>query len=154
MRIRLLKKTDISEVAKLFVDSYKKDEKSRRWKQELAEKYILMQYRLCKDLCFVATENEKIVGVSLAIIKPDFNKEIVVSKVLLVHPEYRRKKIASKMLRKLCIKAENKYNVSDIETSIYTLTNFPITWYENIGFRTKKHLEITKASITKILRVV
>lgn len=154
MRIRLLKRNEINIVAKLFVESYKKDDKARRWDETLAEKYILMIYRLCKDLCFVAVEGEHIVGVALGLIMPEFNKEIVDFKVLLVHPDYRRKKIGSKLMRKVCIKAESKYNIKEIEASIYTLTNFPITWYESVGFRTRKHHEVTRASITNVLKVV
>lgn len=154
MRIRLLKRNEINKVAKLFVESYKKDEKTRRWDEVYAEKYILMLYRMCKELCFVAVDNERIVGVALGIILPEFNKEIVDFKVLLVHPDYRRKKIGSKLMRKVCIKAENKCNIKEIESSIYTLTNFPITWYESIGFRTRKHHEVTRASIEKVLKVI
>ena len=57
-------------------------------------------------------------------------------------------------MRKVCIKAENKYNIREIESSIYTLTNFPITWYESIGFRTRKNYEVTRGSIDNILKVV
>lgn len=154
MRIRLLKRNEINVVAKLFVESYKKDEKARRWDASYAEKFILMHYRMCKDLCFVAVDNDKIVGVALAIVLPEFNKDIVDFKVLLVHPDYRRKKIGSKLMRKVCIKAENKYNILEIESSIYTLTNFPITWYESIGFRTRKNHEVTRGNIENILKVV
>lgn len=154
MRIRLLKKSDIEKVAKLFVESYVKDEKSRRWQKKFAEKYILMLYRICKDLCFVAIDGENIVGVSLNVILPEFNKEIISSKVLLVHPSYRKQKIGSKLLKKVLSKAYNKYELKEIETSIYTLTNFPITWYERVGFRTKKNYEITKANISNVLMLV
>ena len=154
MTIRLLKRNEINKVAKLFVESYKKDEKTRRWDESYAEKYILMLYRICKDLCFVAVDNEKIVGVALATVLPEFNKEIIDFKVLLVHPEYRRKKIGSKLMRKVCIKADNKYRIKEIESSIYTLTNFPITWYESVGFRTRKHHEVTRASVDDVLKVV
>lgn len=154
MRIRLLKKSDVEKVSKLFVESYVKDEKSRRWQKKYAEKYILMIYRICKDLCFVAIEGEKIVGVSLNVILPEFNKEIIVSKVLLVHPNYRKQKIGSKLLKKVLSKANNKYELKEIETSIYTLTNFPITWYEKVGFRTKKNYEITKANISNVLALL
>lgn len=154
MRIRLLKKSDIDEVAKLFVDSYKKEEKHRRWKIEFAKKYIFNIYRIHKDICFVAVENNKIIGVALSEIIPEFSKEVVVSKVLLIHPDYRRKKVGSKLLRKICIKAENKYNLKEIETNIYTLTNFPITWYESIGFRTKKYYETTRANISDVIKII
>ena len=150
----MLKKSDIPEVSRLFVDSYKKEEKKRRWVLKFAEKYILNIYRLYKDICFVATENGKIIGVALCEVLPEYNKEVIVSKVLLVHPDFRRKKVGSKLLRKICIKAENKYDIKEIETSIYTLTNFPITWYESMGFRTKKHYETTRADIVKVLRIV
>ena len=152
LRIRLMKKKDILEVSTLLVNSYKSEEKLRRWDIKYAEKYVLNMYRFCKDLCFVAIENERIVGVALSYILQDFNKEILVSKVLLVHPQNRRKKIATKLLRKLCIKAENKYKISEIETNIYTLTNFPISWYESIGFRTRKNYETTRCTISKVLR--
>lgn len=154
MTIRLLKRSDINEVAKIFVESYKKEDKARRWDEKLAEKYVLIHYRVCKELCFVAVDSERIVGVALASVIPEFNKEIVEFKVLLVHPDYRRKKIGSKLMRKMCIKAENKYGINEIEASIYTLTNFPITWYESVGFRTRKHYEVTRASTAKILQVV
>lgn len=154
MRIRLLKRNEIKEVAKLFVESYKKDERTRRWNEAFAEKYVLMLYRICKDLCFVAVECDRIVGVALGLIVPEFNKEIVEFKVLLVHPDYRRKKIGSKLMKKVCIKAENKYNIKEIEASIYTLTNFPITWYESVGFRVRQYHEVTRASIENVLRVV
>ena len=69
--IRLLKKNEIGEVAKLLVDAYKKEEKAKRWELQLAENYVLMLYRMCKDLCFVAVEGGKIVGTSLNIIMPE-----------------------------------------------------------------------------------
>lgn len=154
MKIRLLKRSEINEVAKLFVESYKKESKSKRWELDLAEKYILMQYRISKDLCFVAVDNDKIVGVCLGLIVPEFNMEYIELKTLLVHPEYRRQKIASGLVRKICIKAENKYNIREIEASMDTLINFPITWFESIGFRTRKHFEVTRASIENVLKVV
>ena len=154
MRIRLLKKNDINKVAMLFVESYKKEDKKRRWEISYAQKYIFNMYRLYKDVCFVATENNEIIGVALCEILPEFNKEILVSKVLLVHPKCRKRKIGSKLLKKICIKSENKFGISDIETNIYTLTNFPITWYESLGFRTKKNYEITRASIEKVLKTI
>lgn len=152
--IRLLKKNEIGEVAKLLVDAYKKEEKAKRWQLTCAETYVLMLYRMCKELCFVAIEGGKIVGTSLNIIMPEYTKEIVESKILLVHPDFRKREFGSKLLRRVCIKAENKYNIKDIECNIDTLTNFPITWYERIGFRTRKNYEVTRADIAKVLRSI
>lgn len=154
MRIRLLKKSEIKLAAKIFVESYKKESKNRQWEEAYAEKYILMLYRLCKELCFVAIEEEKVVGLAFAINLPEFNKEILDFKVLLVHPDYRRKKIASKLMKRVLVKAENKYNIKEVEANIYTLTNFPITWYESIGFRTRKHYEVTRASVEQVLKII
>ena len=130
MRIRLLKKNEIKEVAKLLTEAYESETKDRRWSEKYAEKYIWLLYRMCSKLCFVAVEDGKIVGVTLNVIIPEFNKEVIESRVLVVHPDYRRKKIGTKLI------------------------NFPITWYECLGFRTKKYYETTRANIANILNKV
>lgn len=154
MRIRLLKKNEIKEAARLLVIAYENESKDRKWDEKYAEKYILMMYRMCKELCYVAVEENKIVGMTLNVIMPEFNKEIVESRVLLVHPDFRRRKIGTKLITKVCDKAASKYEIEEIESSIYTLTNFPITWYECIGFRTKKYYEVTRANIANVLNRV
>ena len=154
MRIRLMKKTDISQVVELFVESYKKEDKSMRWTNAIAEKYILMIYRMCKDLCFVIVNKDKVIACAMSIITPDYDKCIIDSKILLVHPDFRKQGLAKKLIRKTCIKAESKYNIGIIEANIYTLTNFPISWYESIGFRTKKNFELTRANIKKVLKEI
>ena len=154
MRIRLLKKNEIKEVAKLLVTAYETEKNDRRWDEKYAEEYVSIIYRMCNRLCFVAVEDGKIVGVTLNIIMPEFNKNILESRVLLVHPDYRRQKIGTKLIIKVCEKALNDLKIDEIESSIYTLTNFPITWYECIGFRTKKYYETTRANIANILNKI
>jgi len=154
MRIRLMKKSDILQVVELFIESYKKEDKSMRWERNIAEKYILMIYRMCKDLCFVIINKDKVIACAMSIITPEYDKCIVDSKILLVHPDFRKQGLAKKLIRKTCVKAETKYGVEIIESNIYTLTNFPISWYESIGFRTKKNFELTRANIPKVLKEV
>ena len=95
----------------------------------MAEKYINMHLRMNKELCFVATENSKIIGIGLCMLKPKYNKEIIDSHILIVHPDYRRKKVATKLLKKIISKANNKFGIDEIESSVTSLTNFPISWY-------------------------
>ena len=154
MRIRLLKQKDIEEVVKLIIESYKKEDKSRIWTENIAREYLRRIYKLNREVCFVAQEGEKIIGVALCRIRPEFNKIKVISDMLLVHPEYRKKKVATKLLNKLLTKAKNKFNVTEIETSIYTLLDFPIIWYESIGFRKIKNLEILSTSIDKVIKLL
>lgn len=154
MRIRLLKKTEVKDVANLLVEAYETESKERRWKGTFAEAYVKQIYKMCNKLCFVAVEDGKIVGATLNIIMPEYNKNILESRMLLVHPEYRRQKIGTKLITKVCEKAMNDFKIEEIESSIYTLTNFPITWYECLGFRTKKYYEVTRANIANILNKV
>ncbi len=154
MRIRLLKQKDIEEVVKLIIESYKKEDKSRIWTENIAREYLRRIYKLNREVCYVAQEGEKIIGVALCRIRPEFNKIKVISDMLLVHPEYRRKKVATKLLNKLLTKAKNKFNVMEIETSIYTLLDFPIIWYESIGFRKLKNIEILSANIEKVTKLL
>lgn len=87
-------------------------------------------------------------------IKPEYTKYIIASHILIVHPDYRRKKIATKLLSKIITKAENKYGIDEIESSVESLTNFPISWYESIGFKEKKHYTIVKAKIQNVLKSI
>ncbi len=153
MRIRLFNKKDLDEAINLIITSYKKDKKIK-WTKEITEKYLLMHYRMNKDLCFVATENQKIIGIGLCMLKPEYNKVIINSHILIVHPDHRRKKVATKLLSKIIVKAKNKYNVDEIESSVESLTTFPISWYESIGFREKKHYTLVKAKISDILKSI
>ena len=154
MRIRLLKQKDIEEVIKLIIESYKKEEKNRRWTENITREYLRRIYKLNREICFVAQEGEKIIGVALCRIRPEFNRLKIISDMLVVHPEYRKKKVATKLLNKVLTKAKNKFSVIEIETSIYTLLDFPIIWYESIGFRKIKNLEILSASIDKVIKLL
>ena len=154
MRIRLFNKKDLEESVVLIIDTYKKENKKKRWTKDMAEKYLLMHFRMNKDLCFVATENQKIIGIGLCMVKPQYNKNIIDSHILIVHPDYRRKKIATKLLKKMILKAKNKYGIDEIESSVESLTNFPISWYESIGFREKKHYTLIKSNIDNILKCI
>lgn len=154
MRIRLFNKKDMEECVKLIVNVYSKESKNKRWNSKIAREYIFMHYRMNKELCFVATENKKIIGIGLCMIKPEYTKYIIASHILIVHPDYRRKKIATKLLSKIITKAENKYGIDEIESSVESLTNFPISWYESIGFKEKKHYTIVKAKIQNVLKSI
>lgn len=154
MRIRLFNKKDMEEVVKLIVSVYSKESKEHRWNKETAEKFVAMHYRLNKELCFVATEKQKIIGIGLCMLKPEYTKYIIASHILIVHPDYRRKKIATKLLTKIITKAKNKYEIGDIESSVNSLTNFPISWYESIGFKEKKHYTIVKAKVDNVLKAI
>lgn len=152
MRIRLITRKDMDEIAKLFVLSSQKESKAFRWTKEIAEKYILKSFRTNRDLCFVMTDNNKIIAAEMCILEPFLNKMVISSQYIVVHPDFRKKRVATKLIRKLVIKAENKYGIEEIETSIYSLTNFPLSWYESIGFREKKHYTLVKGNIKEILK--
>lgn len=154
MRIRLFNKKDLEEATQLIISSYRKEDKKKKWTKEMAEKYLQMHLRMNKDLCFVATEEQKVIGIGLCMLKPSYNKVIIDSHILIVHPDYRRKKIATKLLKKMITKASNKYGIDEIESSVTSLTNFPISWYESIGFKEKKHYTLIKANIENVLKSI
>lgn len=154
MRIRLFNKKDLDEVVSLVINIYKKENKKEIWTKDMAEKYILMHYRMNKELCFVAVENQKIIGIGLCMLKPEYTKYIIQSHILIVHSDYRRKKVATKLLKKIIIKAKNKYGIDKIESSVKSFTTFPISWYESIGFREKKHYTLIKANVDDVLNSI
>ena len=149
-----MKKTDIEEVSKLFFESYAKESKNMRWKEAYALRYISVLYRVCKALCFVAVDGNKVIGCALSSITPEYDHDILEFKILLVHPKFRRQKVGTKLMRKTCLKAANNFNIDVVETGLHTHTNFPVIWYESIGFRTRKDYEMTRGSIDKILNTI
>lgn len=154
MRIYLIKKNCFDEVAKLFVKAYEKEEISKRWTEKMATEYILQQYRINKELCFVCTENNKIVGVIFGYIKPEFNKYVFKNTTLIVHPEYRKKRVATRLINRLYAKVMTKYNIDLVETGIDTTINFPISWYESVGFRERKNYSVIRGSIKDVLKLI
>lgn len=149
-----MKKEDIPSVIQLFLISNKSENKQIRWDKAVAEKYILKIYRSCKDLCFVMTDKGNVICCSMSCIIPRYTQYILNSEIVLVHPKYRKMGLAKKILRKTCMKAKNKYNINNIETNIFTLTDFPIMWYESVGFRKKKNFELLTSNIDNVLKFI
>lgn len=154
MHIRLMKRKDINEVVTLFTKTFAKEKKQKRWDKTIAEKYILMIYRLSKEMCFVATEGERIIGASLNIVIPECNKEYLKIYMLVVDKEYRKKNIASKLLKKVLYKAYNKYSITTVELELENIINFPILWFEKIGFNKKQNYELMQANVINVYTIL
>lgn len=154
MRIFLIKKKDFSEITKLFINSYEREDASKRWTEKMAGEYIAQQYRLNKELCFACKQDGKIVGVIFGYIKPEFDKYIFKNNILIVHPEYRKQRIATRLINRLFIKVMTVYNIDVVETSVDTTINFPISWYESIGFRERKNHSVIRGSIKEVLKLI
>lgn len=146
-----MKKKELNCVTKLLVDAFIKEKKTKRWSVNAANKYINIIYRISKDVCFVAVEGNEIIGISLNEIWPEHEREILKLSMLVVNEKYRNKKVASKLIKKTITKANKKYDVEDVELGVETITNFPVMWFEKIGFNKKENYEILKGKILEII---
>lgn len=151
MQVRLMKKKDINDVTKIIVDAFKKESKLKRWDIAIAEKYVNIIYRISKDVCFVATDKEKIIGISLNEILPQCSVQILKLSMFVVEEKYRRNKIASRLIKKAIEKANKKYNIETVEVGLETITNFPIMWFERLGFNKKENYEILRGKIKEVV---
>lgn len=153
MQVRLIKKKDLNIVAEILIKAFNKEKKQKRWDRDIAERYISIIYRISKDVCFLATEGEKVIGFSLNEIIPECNKQILKLSMFVVEEKHRRNKVASKLIKKAIQKAYKKYNIETVEIGLETITNFPIIWFEKLGFDKRPNYELLKAKIIEVVNL-
>ena len=94
LHIRLVKKEDLNDLAKVYTAVYKAFDVGERW--EFDSSHQLMNYWLKRqlDLFFVAEVENKIVGGFVGGIKPWWDGNHLVDVEVFVHPDYQKRGIA------------------------------------------------------------
>lgn len=117
---------DINEIVKLWNENI---EQYKRFKEEDFINHIILHPDFNLDGAFIATDNQKIVGLAIAIIRSidenDPNKPGYLT-VLLVDKNYRRKKIGTTLLKQMEKYVKN-CNKNKLKISYQSTLNFP--WY-------------------------
>jgi predicted N-acetyltransferase YhbS len=151
MNIRLAKKEEISEVAKVYATAFNGVSKES-WTLERAG--ALLQYWVQKqpDLFFVAVDNGKIIGAITMGIKPWFDGVRLQDGELFVSSEYQKQGVGKLLLKKVLEKALAKYQVSTLECVTFAGNTFPKTWYEKIGLKKSEDLIIMTGNCQEIFK--
>lgn len=150
--IRLVQKSDIEELAKVYKNLYDNVDIGENWTIEKSYDLLMYWYKRQKDLFFVAVENEKPVGEIVSGVKPWFDGLRLIDTEIFVSQQYQEKHIGKNLMIAHLKEAKIKYNVSMIEFHTYGEENeFPQNWYREIGFKRDNELIIMHADVENVL---
>ena len=150
--IRLVKKSDINELAKIYKDLYDNVDIGENWTIEKARELLTYWYNKQKDLFFVSEEDGKPVGAIMSGIKSWFDGLRLNDTELFVSSKYQGKHIAKDLMLEHLKKAKIKYNAKMIEFHTYGEEDeFPQNWYKRIGCEKDNELIIMHADVETVL---
>ena len=150
--IRLVKKNDINELAKIYKDLYDNVDIGENWTIEKATELLTYWYNKQGDLFFVSEEDGKPVGAIMSGVKSWFDGLRLNDTEIFVSNEYQGKHIAKDLMLEHLKQAKIKYNAKMIEFHTYgDEDEFPQNWYNRIGFEKDSELIIMHADIENVL---
>ena len=149
-----MRKSDLSELAKIYIEVYQVFDVGEKWNKETAYNLIAFWFKLQPDLCFVAEYNNKIVGAFTATVKPWWDGKHLIIEEIFVSPQYQKYGIGSTLAKKMFEKAIKKYNVKFVEGITFTKFKHPLSWYKSLGFREVKEWVNINGNIKKALKML
>ena len=150
--IRLVKKSDINKLAKIYKDLYDNVDIGENWTMEKATELLTYWYDKQGDLFFVAEEDGKPVGAVMSGVKSWFDGLRLNDTEIFVSNEYQGNHIAKDLMLEHLKQAKIKYNAKMIEFHTYGAEDeFPQNWYNRIGFEKDDELIIMHADIENVL---
>ena len=117
--IRLVKNSDINELAKIYKDLYDNVDIGENWTIEKATELLKYWYNKQGDLFFVAEENGKPVGAIMSGVKSWFDGLRLNDTEIFVSNQYQGKHIAKDLMLEHLKQAKLKYNAKMIEFHTY-----------------------------------
>ncbi len=149
--IRIAKKEDLVELAKIYGELYNEIDLGERWSTESAKRYLEYWLEKQNDLFFVAEEDGNAVGGIVSIVKPWFDGNRLFDTELFVSPKYQHKHLGSLLLKRHLSEAIKRYNCTVIEFHTYgSEQGFPQNWYYRIGCKKDEKLTIMKAKLSEV----
>ncbi len=150
--IRLVKKSDIEDLAVIYKDLYDNVDIGEHWTIQKAEELLLYWYEKQKDLFFVAEEDGIIAGAIVSGVKNWFDGLRLNDTEIFVSSKFQNKHIAHDLMLEHLKEAKVKYNASVIEFHTYGEEDeFPQNWYNRIEFKKDEELIIMNANIEEVL---
>ncbi len=150
--IRLIEKSDIDELAKIYKELYDNADIGENWTVEKAYDLLMYWYEKQKDLFFVDIEDNIPVGAIVSGIKTWFDGLRLVDTEIFVSNKCQKKHIGKNLMLAHLKEAKVKYNVKMIEFHTYgEESEFPQNWYNRIGFEKDEELIIMHADVENVL---
>lgn len=150
--IRLVKKTDLADLAIIYKELYDNVDIGENWSVQKAHELLLYWYDKQKDLFFISEEDGKPVGAIMSGIKPWFDGNRLIDGEIFVSSKYQSKHIAKDLFISHLEKAKELYDVRTMEFHTYgNEEDFPQCWYNRIGFKKDNELIIMNGNVNGVL---
>lgn len=149
-KLRLAKKEDLKQLAKIYKDLYCSSILNENWTEETAYKMLDCFYTIQSDIFIVAEENEKVIGAVTSLVKPWHDGNHLIETEIFVDKNYQHKGIGSKLFREHFKKAIEKYDAKIIEAHTYQEEDGnPLNWYKKQGYDVIDNWYIISGNIKK-----
>ena len=144
---------DLEIIAGEYANYYQNSVLGEAWTKESALKMFQYFYNQASDLCFVAYDNDKPIGIIMTALKPWWDGMHLEDGEVFVCKEYRHGGVAKSLFKKLFEYAIETYDAVTLEAHTYEdESGFPYCWYKRIGFETIDDWKIISGDIKKIMK--
>jgi len=150
MKIDLVKKEDLEQVAEIYCNSFN-SVSNEGWTKETALRLFEYWFNRQPDLFFIAKDKDKIIGSVVASAKPWFDGVRLQDGEVFVDPKYQKRGVGKQLLIKLIKEGINKYNTNTFEGITFAGAEFPLSWYKRIGMKKSDDLVVISGSCQEML---
>lgn len=145
-------KSDLKELAKIYTEAYNSLQIGEEWDDKSAHQLLLHLFETQPDLSFTARIDNKIVGAIVAIIKPWWDGNHITDGEIYIDPAYQRHGIGRALIKELFTEAKEKYGAKSWDTFTHVIHEYPLKWYQDMGFEEIEEWTMISGNIEKVLK--
>lgn len=154
MKIRLMKKSDLNTLSKIYVGVYRVFDMGEKWTQKSARDLLSFWFKVQPSLCFVAEYDNRIVGAIISYIRPWSDGNRLVAEEIFIDPLYQKRGIGTELIKKAFQKAFINYNAKTVEGVTFAKFKHPLSWYKSLGFKEIKEWVMISGDTKKALKAL
>lgn len=151
--IRLAKKDDLDNLAKIYKDLYGESILKEDWSIEKSYGLLNFFYTLQADIFVVAEVDGEVVGAVMSLVKPWHDGNRLIETEIFVANDYQRQGIASRLFHEHFKLAMEKYNAKIMEAHTYQEENgYPLNWYKKQGYKVIDEWYVINGNIKEVYK--
>ena len=151
--IRLAKKDDLDNLAKIYKDLYGESILKEDWSIEKCYELLNFFYTLQADIFVVAEVDGEVVGAVMSLVKPWHDGNRLIETEIFVANDYQRQGIASRLFHEHFKLAIEKYNAQIMEAHTYKEENgYPLNWYKKQGYKVIDEWYVINGNIKEVYK--
>lgn len=150
--IRDITSEDMLELARLYVNVYTNFDIGEKWTEEAALKMLGWNYKRNPDLAILVELDGRIAGAFMVAVKPWWDGNHLVDGEIFVDTQYQQQGLGSRLLEQILHRAKENYQIVGYDTYTFRATDYPLKWYQSIGFEENNEWVMIGGDIQTILK--